>query len=281
MTITGRLEQANDNAAAFRLAQARSNGRQQHVTPRFTAVRCARTPEDAHRIVVTRPYGETEPVEDEPAALLRECSTVRLTLEDPYGGLDMTRHSYGRGRAMVVMVREPGPVVPPLLGALPGSGAHGGGQLTVDEAFGADEFAEVEHAIVEGFPIEVHQPWTRGAMPPGQLLSEPGLRARLGRIDGAPAGACLTYDDGRATGVHWVATLPGHRSRGVAGAVLETALAAAHPSARPPRLPLCSANRSTSSSASPSTAAPAGGRCRRRPPLGSLTPSESVTRSPA
>ncbi|MFD0278910.1 GNAT family N-acetyltransferase [Kitasatospora sp. NPDC127111] len=229
MKTISRLEQANDNAAAFWLAQARAHGWQQLVTPRFTAVRCARTPDDAHRIVITRPYGATEPLEDELAALLRDWSTVRLTLEDPYGRLDMTRYGYGHGRAMAVMVREPGPVEPPLLGALPGSGARGGGRLTVDETFDADEFAEVEHAIVEGFPIEAHQPWKRGVMLPGELLWEQGFRAWLGRIDGAPAGACLTYDDGQATGVYWVATLPDHRSRGVARAVLETALAAADP----------------------------------------------------
>ncbi|MFI6846842.1 GNAT family N-acetyltransferase [Kitasatospora sp. NBC_00085] len=229
MDNISRLEQANDNAAAFWLAQARAHGWQQLIDPRFTAVRCDRSPDDAHRIVITRPYGDSAPLEDELAALLREWSTVRLTLEDPYGRLDMARHGCGHGRGMAVMVREPGPLDAPLPSSLPRSGDQGGGPLTVDEVLDADGFAEVEHAVVEGFPIEAHQPWTRGGMLPAELLREPGLRAWLGRIDGAPAGACLTYDDGRATGVYWVATLPDHRSRGVARAVLETALAAAHP----------------------------------------------------
>ncbi|MFB7618841.1 GNAT family N-acetyltransferase [Kitasatospora sp. NPDC056181] len=227
MEILSRLEQANDNAAAFWLAQARTHGWQQLITPRFTAVRCARTPDDAHRIVITRPYGDSADLEDELAALVREWSTLRLTLEDPYGGLDMTRHGCGHGRAMAVMVREPGPLEAPLTGSLPRSGDRDGGPLTVDEVLDADEFAEVERAVVEGFPITERQPWTRGGMLPGDLLREPGFRAWLGRIGGVPAGASLTYDDGRSTGVYWVATLPDHRSRGVARAVLETALAGA------------------------------------------------------
>ncbi|MFF1902443.1 GNAT family N-acetyltransferase [Kitasatospora sp. NPDC058218] len=228
MDNLSRLEQANDNAAAFWLAQARASGWHQLIRPGFTAVRCARTPNDAHRIVVTRPYDQPELLEDELAALLEDWSTTRLTLEDPYLRLDMSRHGCVHGRAMPVMAREPGPLEVPLLGALPSSGALGGGDLTVDEALDAEAFAEVEHAVVDGFPITDRQPWTRGGMLPERLRHEPGLRAWRARIGGDLAGACLTYDDGRATGVYWVATLPEQRSRGVARAVLETALAAAH-----------------------------------------------------
>ncbi|MEU1506490.1 GNAT family N-acetyltransferase [Kitasatospora sp. NPDC005748] len=229
MDNLSRLEQANDNAAAFWLAQARAHGWQHLIRPGFTAVRCARTPDDAHRIVVTRPYDQPAVLEDELAALLEEWSTTRLTLEDPYLKLDMSRHGCAHGRAMPVMVREPGALEAPLLGALPSTGARAGGDLTVDEVLDADAFAEVEHAVVDGFPIEDRQPWIRGVMLPERLLHEPGCRAWRARIAGELAGACLTFDDGRATGVYWVATLPEHRSRGVARAVLETALAAADP----------------------------------------------------
>ncbi|MFJ3792110.1 GNAT family N-acetyltransferase [Kitasatospora sp. NPDC090091] len=253
MKTISRLEQATDNAAEFWLAQARAHGWQRLVDPRFTAVRCARTPEDAHRIVVTRPGGDIAALEDDVAGLIREWGSTGVTVEDPYGILDMTRHGLGHGRAMAVMTREPGPLESPRSGAQaavppsdgkssagPGAGpeaagpveSSGGGRsrsLTVDEVLDADGFAEVERAVVDGFPIEASRPWTRGGMLPEALLHEPGLRAWLARIDGAPAGACLTYDDGRATGVYWVATLPEHRSRGVGRAVLETALADAHP----------------------------------------------------
>ncbi|MFJ2778999.1 MULTISPECIES: GNAT family N-acetyltransferase [unclassified Kitasatospora] len=229
MNIHSRLEQANDNAAAFWLAQARAYGWQQLAHPGFTAVRCARTPDDAHRIVVTRPYGEPAPLEEELAALLREWSTTQLTLEDPYGRLDMARFGCSHGPAMPVMAREPGPLDVSPRGGRTATGGGTDESLTVDEVQDGDGFAEVERSVVDGFPIPARQPWTRGGMLPERLLAEPGCRAWLGRRDGVTAGACLTYDDGRATGVYWVATLPDHRSRGVARAILETALTAAHP----------------------------------------------------
>ncbi|MFG3055125.1 GNAT family N-acetyltransferase [Kitasatospora sp. NPDC048239] len=225
MNTRSRLELANDNAAAFWLAQARAHGWQQLTRPGFTAVRCARTPTDSHRVVVTVPYGEPAALEEELAVLFKEWSTTGLTVEDPYGGLDLERFGCTHGQAMAVMVREPGP----LDDRAPGEAARGDRSLTVDEVLDGDGFAEVERAVVEGFPIPARRPWSRGVMLPEPLLRQPGLRAWRGRIDGVTAGACLTYDDGHATGVYWVATLPDHRSRGVARAVLEAALAAAHP----------------------------------------------------
>ncbi|MER7773096.1 GNAT family N-acetyltransferase [Kitasatospora sp. NPDC096140] len=229
MNSDSRLERANDNAAAFWLAQARVHGWRSRVRPGLTAVRCARTPDDAHRILVTRPYAEPGTVEKELADLLSAWSTVHFTVEDPYGGLDLSRFGATRMPEMPVMVREPGPVEGATT-ALPAVyGAHGGGSLTVDEVLDGDGFALVERAIVEGFPLPARRPWVRGEALPEQLLGEPGWRAWLGRVDGAVAGTCLTYDDGRATGVYWVATLPDRRGRGVAKAVLRTALAHAHP----------------------------------------------------
>jgi GNAT superfamily N-acetyltransferase len=229
MNTNSRLEQANDNAAAFWLAQAGAHGWQSRVQPGLTAVRCARTPDDSQRFVVTRPYTEPGVVEKELAALLDEWETIRFTLEDPYGGLDLSRFGATRMPIMPVMAREPGPVegVSTELPAV--SPARGGGSLTVDEALDRDTFAQVERVIVDGFPLPARQPWTRSEALPEQLLRQPGCRAWLGRVDGAPAGACLSYDDGRATGVYWVATLPDQRGQGVARAVLRTALAHAHP----------------------------------------------------
>ncbi|MFF2748229.1 GNAT family N-acetyltransferase [Kitasatospora sp. NPDC058048] len=229
MNTSSRLERANDNAAAFWLAQARVHGWQSRTRPGLTAVRCARTPDDAHRVVVTRPYDEPAPLAQELADLMAEWSTIRCTVEDPYDGLDLTGLGATRMPIMPVMVRDPGPVegTTAVLPAV--SEARGGGVLTVDEARDGDSFAMVERAIVEGFPLPARQPWVRGGALPEQLLDVPGWRGWLGRVDGAVAGTCLTYDDGRATGVYWVATLPDRRGRGVAGAVLRTALAHAHP----------------------------------------------------
>ncbi|MFF7993647.1 GNAT family N-acetyltransferase [Kitasatospora xanthocidica] len=229
MNTDSRLERANDNAAAFWLAQARAQGWRTRTLPGLTAIRCARTPDDPHRFLVTRPYVEPGLVERELASLLAEWSTISFTLEDPYGGLDLTGFGADQTSVMPVMVRDPGPVegVTDVLPAV--FEAHGGGSLTVDEAVDGDDFAQVERAIVEGFPLPARRPWVRGEALPERLLDEPGWRAWLGRVDGAVAGTCLTYDDGRATGVYWVATLPDWRGRGVAKVVLQTALVHAHP----------------------------------------------------
>lgn len=219
MNTDSRLEQANRNAAAFWLAQARAHGWEQRVRPGWTAVRCARRPVDPHRVVITEPYAEAAPLEQELADLLASWSSEQFTVEDPYRRLDLSRLGATASRAMAVMAREPGPLDPPTpLQARPGAA------LTVDEVTGADEFAEVERTVVDGFPLPARQPWVRGVALPAALLREPGCRAWLARRDGAAAGACLSYDDGRAAGLYWVATLPEHRSRGVARAVLEAAL---------------------------------------------------------
>ncbi|MEU4583443.1 GNAT family N-acetyltransferase [Kitasatospora aureofaciens] len=243
MNTDSRLEQANDNAAAFWLAQARAHGWQSHVRPGLTAVRCARTPDDSQRFLITRPYAEPAEVEVQLADLMAAWETVRFTLEDPYQGLDLSRFGAVRMPIMPVMAREPGPVegalAEPAVTGLPTgspstglsvvSPAYGGGILTVDEVLDGDTFALVERIIVDGFPLPARQPWTRGDALPEELLRQTGCRAWTARVDGVPAGACLTYDDGVVTGVYWVATLPDQRGRGVARAVLRTALAHAHP----------------------------------------------------
>ncbi|WP_371484610.1 GNAT family N-acetyltransferase [Kitasatospora sp. NBC_00315] len=227
--MRSRLEQANDNAAGFWLAQARVHGWEQLRRPGFTAVRCARDSADAHRVVVTRPYGEAGLLEAELDELLRTWGTTQLCLEDPYGHLDLSRFGCVHGLAMAVMTR---PGVIPSGGERAGrvAGLSGlpsyGVELTVSEVLDAGELAAMERTVVEGFPIPARQPWVSGGMLPLGLLGETGLRAWLARVAGRPAGGCLTYDDGDTVGVYWVTTLAEHRSRGVARALLETALAA-------------------------------------------------------
>jgi GNAT superfamily N-acetyltransferase len=96
----------------------------------------------------------------------------------------------------------------------------------VSEVDDPDTLAEAEHVMVDGFPFPHHQPWIRGrALPPG-VLELPGWRVWLAYREGEPAAAMYTYDDGHATGVYWVATLPDHRGHGLARALMTTAIAA-------------------------------------------------------
>src|SRR6266542_1795120 len=72
----------------------------------------------------------------------------------------------------------------------------------------ADELAEAERVVVDGFPLPIYQPWTRGQALPPHVLRLPGWRVWLAYRDGLPAAAGYTYDDGVAVGVYWLATLP-------------------------------------------------------------------------
>ncbi|GAA2156693.1 hypothetical protein GCM10009760_57930 [Kitasatospora kazusensis] len=238
----GRLEQANDNAVGFWSAQAEVQGWEHVRREGYTAVRCARAAGIAHRVVITRPYGDHEGLAATLAAeltrLLQEWGPGELCLEDPYLGLDLRASGRESSLEMPVMTREPGPLPagPPvgcgagqatMRGRGLGTGASGEVR-TVGEVTDAEGLAAAERTVVEGFPVSGSRPWSRGGLLPEALLAVPGCRVWLARVDGSPASACVTYDDGEAMGVYWMATLPEHRSKGLARMVVEAALAA-HP----------------------------------------------------
>ncbi len=92
----------------------------------------------------------------------------------------------------------------------------------------ADELAEAERVVVDGFPLPIYQPWTRGQALPPHVLRLPGWRVWLAYRERLPAAAGYTYDDGVAVGVYWLATLPEHRLLGLARAIMTVSMAA-HP----------------------------------------------------
>ena len=237
MTTRSHLERANDNAAAHWLGMAAAEGWESRVRPGYTAVRCDRAVTDAHRVLLTRRPPDAAALTAELLDLFRGWDTRRLCLEDPYGALDLTGYGCEAALRMPVMVREAGPQAGPQTGpqAVAGAGrvagAPGRASEAVPEVLEAvleAELAAVEQAVVEGFPIAAQWPWHRGRMFPPSWSALPGRRSWLARRSGATAAACVSWDDGTSVGLYWVATLPEHRSHGVARALLEAVLRA-HP----------------------------------------------------
>lgn len=114
----------------------------------------------------------------------------------------------------------------PVMNRPAGTGDPSPPGVHVVEVADEDALAEAEHVMVDGFPFPAYQPWTRGRALPPRVLDLPGWRGWLAYRQDAPAAAAFTYDDGDATGVYWLATLPAHRSHGLGRAVLTTAIAA-------------------------------------------------------
>jgi GNAT superfamily N-acetyltransferase len=153
------------------------------------------------------------------AALLRSLPPEGPVLvEDPYGVAPVGPVGGAFDpRPLPVMSRRSAPLS---VVARPG--------VTASRVVDQDGLRAAEQVIVDGFPRPVLQPYVPGRVLPSGAYGIAGWGVWLARRDGAPAAACLTYDDGHVVGVYWLATLPEHRSVGLGRAVLTAALAA-HP----------------------------------------------------
>jgi GNAT superfamily N-acetyltransferase len=148
------------------------------------------------------------------AALLAAPAGKIVTVEDPSGTVPAPDDPAVEVRRMPVMNRPAGPIA---VTAPPG--------VRVVRVGDPDELAEAERVMVDGFPLRTHQPWTRGTAVPPRVLDLPGWDVWLAYHSGQPAAAAVTYDDGRAAGVYWLATLPEHRGAGLGRAVLTRGIA--------------------------------------------------------
>ncbi len=172
------------------------------------------SPYHSLRAILLRRPQDPEAVTRVVARLVLERDDVpRRTVEDAFGLLPMAAYGFVARDPMAVMARDPGPV----------RGERPGG-VEVVRVEDADQLAVAERVIVDGFPQTHLQPWVRGRSLPPQVLDLPGWTVWLAYRDGQPAGGGYVYDDGTVGGVYWVATLPEHRSKGVARALLRTML---------------------------------------------------------
>ncbi|MFC7184451.1 GNAT family N-acetyltransferase [Kitasatospora paranensis] len=198
MDMRSRLEQANDNAAAFWVAQATVNGWESVQRAGFTAVRCEGGDSDAHRVVITRPDGQPGEQTGELLELFREWRTARLCLEDPFGRLDLTPHGCEAALGQAVMTRETGPVdpasdvtsgrasratadaprwweTPPLTGSVEGGGAVGGSPAVGGPGGGGTEPTSGQRAAGAGAGAEAGDGGEGGRLDVGEALDADGL----------------------------------------------------------------------------------------------------------
>jgi GNAT superfamily N-acetyltransferase len=142
------------------------------------------------------------------AAVFGDDRPVRV--EDAFSVVDLGPLGYEADFVLPVMARPPGPAPAP---------PEGVGVRAVADLAG---LRAAERVIVEGFPMAGRE---GGILPPA-VLGLPGYAAWLAQRDGGPAGAVVGFDDGASLGLYYVATLPEHRGRGVARALVRAALAA-------------------------------------------------------
>jgi ribosomal protein S18 acetylase RimI-like enzyme len=113
-----------------------------------------------------------------------------------------------------------------------GEGERSADTAAVDEV-GRDDLRLFREEIARAEPWATDEEIVREVVDAGALWEQAG-RARYfaARVDGAPVAATELYSDGRIAQVEDVATLPAHRGRGHASAVVlravEEALAAGH-----------------------------------------------------
>ncbi len=171
------------------------------------------SPYHSLRAILLRWPQDPEAVARMVTGLVLARDVPRRTVEDAFGVLPMEAYGFVARDPMAVMVRDPGPV--------PGERPEG---VEVVRVTDPDQLAVTERVIVDGFPQTHLQPWVPGRSLPPQVLGLPGWTVWLARREGQPAGGGYVYDDTAVGGAYWIATLPEHRGKGVARALVRTML---------------------------------------------------------
>ncbi|NUS64410.1 MAG: GNAT family N-acetyltransferase, partial [Saccharothrix sp.] len=189
--MSASLQLAVRNAAVLTTALARARGHDLITRPSFLAM----SGPTLLRVLAVRP--DPDPDDFAELELLVKRAEAQVVVEDSFGTIDGAALGL-TARHLPVMVRPPAPVPPPA--------------LDVGPARTAEEWAEAEQVVVDGFPLP---DFATGTALPVSLMDREGFRMHVVRRGGAAAGACLTVEADDAVGVYWVTTLPEHRSRGV------------------------------------------------------------------
>ncbi len=197
------LDMAVANAVAFTTALGTTRGHDVILRAAYLSIVSGQR--IGNRILLRTPTPRPSDVE-EIRASVRDNSELMTVVEDSYASVDLV--DLGKERQFLpVMVRAPR-----VLDAIRGT--------DITQVTDSAELRVAESAIVHGFPLARVQPYLPTEVLPVGLLDYPGFEVFIARRDDQVVGACVTMVAGTCAAVYWVTTMPNHRSRGVARALM-------------------------------------------------------------
>ncbi len=110
---------------------------------------------------------------------------------------------------------------PPLMARLPATAEPPDTDLEIRRVGTADELADAERVLVEGYPLPELQPWRRGTLLDPSLLGT--VTVWVGYDGDTPLATATAYHDGGVNLVENVAVMPAARGRGAGAAIVHAA----------------------------------------------------------
>ena len=154
----------------------------------------------------------TRRADAEPAAI----ADVRGMVCDPWSRLDLEPLGFEAREPEPWFFRPPGPLEP-------GGPAEAPAELEIRQASTPDEIAEFEAVSVWGFENE-NVAVEVGSVHPATILEDPRMTSWIGRVDGRPVAAAMSFETPGAIGVFGVTTVASARKRGYGTAMTRAAI---------------------------------------------------------
>jgi ribosomal protein S18 acetylase RimI-like enzyme len=130
------------------------------------------------------------------------------TVCDPWSSIDLTPHGYAATARDPWLARTPGKVgvaVPP--------------ELELVRAQTPAQVAEFETTSIRGFFEDESAEIACGSIHPAPILDDERMTMLIGRVEGRPVAAAMSYRLDDVVGIYGVTTLPSVRRRGYASAL--------------------------------------------------------------
>jgi hypothetical protein len=168
---------------------------------------------DAWRAIDPPPYIYFAAIALHPETPDEAVSSAAGSVADPWQTLDLSTHGFKAWRREPWMYRPPG-----------GRSEAPPPELEIIRVTTPDEVETLELVSVRGFSNDESQTIAPGTFHPPSILEDPRMVLWLGRVEGKPVGAAMSYRTDEAVGIFGVTTIPTARRRGYGGALTSVAL---------------------------------------------------------